>query len=316
MASCAANVAITFLRDEPSASSTPQCGPQAGANLSVRLVTRERDGYVVAIMPNITEPTVADLFNLSGRVALITGGCGHLGSAMSRALAEAGASVVLTSREAEKASEAANRLPVVGNAKHFGIALDHMQPETLTASLDEATSLAGHIDVLVNNGHEALPFDWTNVTPEQFSRHLANATGYFELSRLIRDRAVERQASASIVLLGSMYGVVGSYPEAYAGVCVASPVAYHTLKGGIVHMTRHLAVYWARDRVRVNCLSPGPFPTAKAPAEMVRRLTEKCPMHRMGEPSELKGAIVFLASDASSYMTGQNLIIDGGWTAW
>lgn len=267
-------------------------------------------------MPDLHEPTVANLFNLSGRVALITGGCGHLGSAMSRALAEAGASIVLTSREAEKAQAAAEQLPVVGDAKHFGIALDHMQPETLADRVAEALRLTGQIDVLVNNGHEALPADWTNVTPEQFSRHLSNATGYFELARLIRNHAVERKASASIVLLGSMYGVVGSYPDAYEGVCFASPVAYHALKGGIVHMTRHLAVYWAKDRMRVNCLSPGPFPTDKAPAEMVRRLTDKSPMRRMGRSSELKGAIVFLASDASSYMTGQNLIIDGGWTAW
>lgn len=262
------------------------------------------------------EPTIVSLFDLSGRVALITGGCGHLGSAMSRALAEAGASVVLTSRDADKAQAAVESLPVIGTAQHFGIALDHMQPETLVASVQEVLSLAGRIDVLVNNGHEALPVDWTNVTAEQFTRHLANATGYFELSRLIRNHAVECSTSASIVLLGSMYGVVGSYPEAYAGVCIASPVAYHALKGGIVHMTRHLAVYWAKDNVRVNCLSPGPFPTENAPAEMVERLTTKSPMGRMGKPSELKGAIVFLASDASSYMTGQNLIIDGGWTAW
>ena len=94
------------------------------------------------------------------------------------------------------------------------------------------------------------------------------------------------------------------------------PVAYHALKGGIVHMTRHLAVYWAKDGIRVNCLSPGPFPSEKAPREMVERLCTKSPMGRMGSPHELKGALLFLASDASSYMTGQNLIIDGGWTAW
>jgi gluconate 5-dehydrogenase len=81
-------------------------------------------------------------------------------------------------------------------------------------------------------------------------------------------------------------------------------------------MTRHLAVYWASDRVRVNCLSPGAFPSDAAPDTLVTRLEEKCPMGRMGDPSELKGAILFLASDASSYMTGQNLTIDGGWTAW
>ena len=81
-------------------------------------------------------------------------------------------------------------------------------------------------------------------------------------------------------------------------------------------MTRHLAVYWAKDGVRVNCLSPGPFPGPKAPAAMVERLIKKSPMGRMGRPHELKGALVFLASDASSYMTGQNVTIDGGWTAW
>jgi len=109
---------------------------------------------------------------------------------------------------------------------------------------------------------------------------------------------------------------VASYPDAYEGICPASPVAYHALKGGIIQMTRHLAAYWARDRVRVNCLSPGPFPSDKAPRAMVERLCAKLPMGRMGRPFELKGAVVFLASDASSFMTGQNLTIDGGWTAW
>lgn len=262
------------------------------------------------------EPTVAELFNLSGRTALLTGGCGHLGGALARALAEAGASVVLTSRDESRAREAAALLPQVGTARHIGLPLDHMQPETLAAGFKRAVDAAGPVSILVNNGHEALAADWSTVTPEQFSRHLANATGYFELARLVRNNAVERKLHASIVMLGSMYGVVGSYPDAYDGVCPASPVAYHTLKGGIVHMTRHLAVYWAKDGVRVNCLSPGPFPRETASAEMVSRLTQKSPMGRMGKPHELKGALVFLASDASSYLTGQNLLVDGGWTAW
>jgi gluconate 5-dehydrogenase len=132
----------------------------------------------------------------------------------------------------------------------------------------------------------------------------------------MRDHAVERGAPASIILLGSMYGLVGSYPDAYEGVSPASPAAYHALKGGIVHLARHLAVYWAKDRVRVNCLSPGPFPSENAPRELVARLEQKSPLARMGQPHELKGAIVFLASDASSYVTGHNLVVDGGWTAW
>jgi gluconate 5-dehydrogenase len=262
------------------------------------------------------EPTVQQLFDLTGKVALITGGTGHLGSAMARALAEAGATVVLTSRDAVRARASAAALPQVGAARHHGIKLDHMDPAALQRGFDEALSAAGRIDVLVNNGHEGLPNDWTDVTAEQFTRQLANATGYFLLARLVRNHAVGRKAPASIVLLGSMYGQVGSYPDAYEGICAASPVAYHMLKGGLIHMTRHLAVYWARDNIRVNCLSPGPFPSEKASAAMVERLCTKNPMGRMGRPSELKGAIVFLASDASSYMTGQNLTIDGGWTAW
>lgn len=267
-----------------------------------------------ATYPN--EPTIQQLFDLTGRVALVTGGCGHLGSAMCRALAEAGATVVVTSRDASKAQSLAESLPRCGSARHFGIALDHMEPDSLPSSFQEAVSQAGVVDVVVNNGHEALAADWSTVTAAEFSRHLGNVTGYFVLSRLLRDHAVERNAPASIILLGSMYGVVGSYPDAYEQICPASPVAYHTLKGGIVHLTRHLAVYWAKDRVRVNCLSPGPFPGPQAPVAMVERLIAKSPMKRMGISSELKGPLVFLASNASSYVTGQNLLVDGGWTAW
>lgn len=266
------------------------------------------------VPPLEREPTVHELFDLSGKVALLTGGAGHLGSAMARALAEAGASVVLTSRDAGRAQGAAEALP--GPARHYGIALDHMSPATLETSFQDALRVSGHVDVLVNNGHEAEANDWTTVTAEQFTRQLANATGYFLLARLVRDHAVQRAVPASIVMLGSMYGLVGSYPDAYQGICNASPVAYHALKGGIVQMTRHLAAYWAADGVRVNCLSPGPFPSDKAPRAMVERLSAKLAMKRMGLPHELKGAIVFLASDASSFMTGQNLVIDGGWTAW
>lgn len=262
------------------------------------------------------EPDVRQLFDLSGRVALVTGGTGHLGAAMCRALAEAGATVVVTSRDAARARDFARTLPQVGDARHLGAALDHMEPASMEAGFQQAVRATGAIDVLVNNGHEANAADLTNVAAAEFSRQLANATGYFLLSRLVRDHAVGRQAAASIILLGSMYGVVGSYPDAYAGVCGANPVAYQALKGGIIQMTRHLAVYWAPDRVRVNCLSPGPFPGPNAPAELVTRLKAKSPLGRMGRPAELKGAIVFLASDASSYMTGHNLIIDGGWTAW
>ncbi len=261
-------------------------------------------------------PTVQQLFDLSGKAALVTGGTGYLGTAISQTLAEAGASVVISSRERTRAQAAAAQLPRSGGATHYGAELDHMDEDSLKAGFGEALECAGKIDILINNGHEADGHDLTSVSSEQFSRQLGNATGYFLLARMLHDHVVDRGAAGNVILLGSMYGLVASYPDAYADVCPASPIAYHTLKGGLLHMTRHLAVYWARDDVRVNCLSPGPFPKDEAPAAMVERLCTKSPMGRMGLPHELKGAVLLLASDAGSYITGQNIVVDGGWTAW
>lgn len=261
-------------------------------------------------------PSVQELFDLSGRVALVTGASGHLGSALAEALAEAGARVVVTSRDLSRALRTAQSLGGAQRGHHLAVSLDHTDESSVSQGFAEAVHKAGRLEVLVANAHEATDSDWTTVSAEQFTRQLSNATGYFLLARLMRQHAVARGQPASIILLGSMYGVVGSYPEVYADLCAASPVAYHALKGGIVQMTRHLAVYWAADRVRVNCLSPGPFPRDGVDPRLVERLCARSPMRRLGAPHELKGAVVFLASDASSYMTGQNLLIDGGWTAW
>ena len=261
--------------------------------------------------------TVQELFDLSGKVALVTGGTGYLGTAFGNALAEAGASVVISSRDQARGREAAEKLPSPGGAAHHAVELDQMDSGSLRGGFEAAVAAAGQVDILVNNGLDAEGKDLTEISFEEFARHQANNAGYFELARLLHDHAVQRAARGSVINLGSMYGQVGSYPDAYEGICSASSVAYHSLKGGTIHMTRHLGVYWAKDKVRVNCLSPGAFPNMSgAPADMVKRLEGKCPMGRMGEPTELKGAILFLASDASSYMTGQNLTIDGGWTAW
>lgn len=266
--------------------------------------------------PIHVEHSVRQLFDLSGRNAFITGATGHLGSAMARALAEAGARVIVSSRKMDKALAVAETLGGHQKGNHLAVAMDHLDEASVEMGFNEAVKQSGRLDILVNNGHDPLSADWETVTGEQFQRQLANVTGYFLLARHMRDHAVENNHPASIIMLGSMYGSVGSYPEVYEGICAASPAAYHALKGSVIHLTRHLAVYWAKENIRVNCLSPGPFPSSKAPRELVERLNTKSPMGRMGVPYELKGAIVFLASDASSYMTGQNLIIDGGWTAW
>ena len=262
------------------------------------------------------QPSVQQLFDLTGRAALVTGAAGYLGQAIAAALAEAGATVVVSSRDRNRAEQAATQLPTVDGTTHIGVQLDHKDEDSMQAGFAEAVERSGGLDVLFNNGQGGPADDWSNITADGFNEHLSNASGYFLLARLMRDHAVERSRPASIVMIGSMYGVVASYPDAYEGLGPASSVGYHALKGGVIHMTRHLAAYWAADGVRVNCLSPGPFPSEKANAEMVERLKQKTPMKRMGLPYELKGPALLLASDAGSYITGQNLLVDGGWTTW
>ena len=268
------------------------------------------------MMVSNEEPTIHQLFDLSGKTALVTGASGWLGSSLSRALAEAGASVVVSSRNAERAQQAADALPTPGSAKHHGVELDHTQSDSLESGFQAAVESTGQIDILVNNGLDPLGKDLSNCTFDEFLQHQANTAGYFILTRQLRDHAVQRGAPGSVVLLGSMYGQVASYPDTYAGVNTASPVAYHAHKGGVIHMTRHLAAYYASDNVRVNCLSPGPFPKDSVNDTMVERLCEKLPMKRMGLPHELKGALLLLVSDAGSYITGENITVDGGWRAW
>jgi gluconate 5-dehydrogenase len=256
------------------------------------------------------------LFDLSGKVALVTGATGHVGPALAAALAESGARVVTTSRDKTSAETAAARLGGAEAGRHLGIALDHMSEASIADGFAEAVRLAGQVDVLVNNGHEPLAADWRTATGEEFTRQLGNATGYFLLARHLRDHVVARSAPASVILLGSMYGMVGSYPDVYQEIGPANPAAYQVLKGGVIQLARHLAVYWARDGVRVNCLSPGAFPAPQANPALVERIAKRSPLGRIGRPEELKGSVVFLASDASSYVTGHNLVVDGGWTAW
>lgn len=262
----------------------------------------------------MNEATVQSLFDMTGRTALVTGASGHLGGALARALAEAGATVVAASRELSRAEYVASSLP--GGGPHYGVEINQLDEDSIRSGFAAAVEAAGAVDVVVNNGQQGHAMDLTDVTADAFNQDLRNATGYFLLARTLRDHVVSRSAPGCVVMIGSMYGVVGSYPDAYEDICTASPVQYHALKGGIIHMTRHLAVYWAKDNVRVNCLSPGPFPSDAAPAEMVERLKRKSPLGRMGRPDELKGPLLLLASDAGSYITGQNLLVDGGWTAW
>ncbi len=263
------------------------------------------------------EPTIQDLFNLQGKVAVLTGAAGWLGSAMSRALAEAGATVVVTSREADKIEAFAATLPGSG---HIGLGFDQGDTDSIPSFVEQVLAKTGKIDILVNNAYGSTAPSIDNATAEDFDKaYHVGVTAYFLLARAVANHLRSRQSPGSIINIASMYGVVASYPDAYTDLPVNSPPTYHGLKGGLVHLTRHLAVYWAKDNIRVNSISPGPFPTAKtqnALPEFIGRLEQKVPMGRMGRPEELKGLIVLLASEAGSYITGQNILVDGGWTAW
>lgn len=205
--------------------------------------------------------TVQKLFTLEGKVCLVTGATGHLGSAMVEALAEAGASVVAASRKLDAAERVAANLPKQHDSqRHHGLELDQLSGEaSIKRAFDRTIEKAGHIDVLVNNAHEAIAADLTEVSGEQFNRQLENATGYFLLAHHLHDHAVGRRTPASIIFLGSMYGLVASYPDAYREISSANPVAYQVLKGGVIQMVRHLAVYWAKDDVRVTCSARARF---------------------------------------------------------
>ncbi|MCB0114192.1 MAG: SDR family oxidoreductase [Caldilineaceae bacterium] len=263
------------------------------------------------------ERTVQELMSLQGKVAIVTGAAGWLGSAMSRALAEAGATLVVTSRDGEQAASFAASLPGSG---HVGLPFHQADTDTIPGFVADVLARLGRIDILVNNAYGGTAPDIDDATAADFDKAFhTGVTAYFLLAREVVHHLRSRGAAGSIINIGSMYGVVASYPSAYEGLPVNSPPNYHALKGGIVHLTRHLAAYWAADNVRVNAICPGPFPKEKTQSdhpEFIERLEAKVPLGRMGRPEELKGLVVMLASEAGSYITGQNILVDGGWTAW
>ena len=265
----------------------------------------------------MSDRTIQELFNLQGKVVILTGAAGWLGSAMSRALAEAGATLAVTSRDEVRAVEFAATLPGTG---HIGLAFDQADDATIPALVATVVERLGQVDILVNNAYGGSPTSIESATAADFDlAYHTGVTAYFLLARAVADHLRSRQVGGSIINIASMYGVVASYPDAYTDLPVNSPPTYHGIKGGLVHLTRHLAAYWAKDKIRVNAISPGPFPTDKTQhslPDFIRRLEQKVPMGRMGEPEELKGLVVLLASEAGSYITGQNVLVDGGWTAW
>jgi gluconate 5-dehydrogenase len=261
---------------------------------------------------------VLEQLRLDGRVALVTGGGGHLGSAMCWTLAELGACVVAASRCTEHCAGLAQEIRQAGY--HAAAAeLDIADEGSCRRAVDGIATTHGRLDILVNNAYPFREKRIDEIANADFDVTLTAAiTGTFRLSQLV-SLLMRRNGGGTIINIGSMYGMVGSYPDVYEGLQACSSPCYHAAKGGILHLTRHLAVYWAKYGIRVNCISPGAFPkevVRRDQPEFHGRLVARVPLGRTGRPEELKGAIALLASDAGSYITGANLVVDGGWTAW
>ncbi len=269
-------------------------------------------------------------FSLAGRVAVVTGAAGLLGRQHCRALADAGATVVATDRDEVGCESVAQALRADGLGAVHAIASDITDLASLNRLRDQVLRLGDRVDVLVNNAALNDRFESTEAAA-RFSRFESyplasfrealdvNVTGTFLACQVLGGEMVRRQGG-SIINVASTYGMVGPdqrvYRRADGTQAFWKSPAYPASKGAVLAFTRYLATYWADRRVRVNCLSPGGVAQSGQEDTFVANYAQRTPLGRMAQPTEMRGAVLFLASDASSYMTGANLVVDGGWTAW
>jgi NAD(P)-dependent dehydrogenase (short-subunit alcohol dehydrogenase family) len=268
-------------------------------------------------------PNVMSLFRLDGQVALVTGGAKNLGYDMALALAEAGADVVITSRDASSAASSASAISKSTGRRILPLAFDVSDEPAVAAAINEIISQFGRLDILVNNAGnvgkstpETAPMERREL--DDWNRVIAiNLTGVFLCSKHAVATAMKPARRGVIVNIGSSAGIIGKDRRQYEGTGMGgATLDYHASKGGVISMTRDMAVYLAPHNIRVNCISPGGFRRGQ-PAKFVERYSSNVPMGRMGQDGkEMKGAILFMASEASSYVTGHNLVVDGGLTAW
>jgi NAD(P)-dependent dehydrogenase (short-subunit alcohol dehydrogenase family) len=262
-----------------------------------------------------------EMFRLDGKVAVVTGGARHLGYDMAEVLAEAGCDVVITSRTAESAEEAAGKLRKQHGRDVLAEALDVRRFDDIEAFAQKVLKWKGHIDVLVNNA---------GGTPKCKSAHLFSRTAE-EMVELVSTnllgtlfcckafgKIMADQGRGKIINVASMAGLVGRDRRVYERNGMrGQPVDYAAAKAGIIGMTRDLAGLLSPMGVYVNAISPGGFGPRDLPPGFVKDYSDRTPLGRMGRDGiDLKGAALFLASPASDYVTGQNLVVDGGFTWW
>ncbi|MBE3589170.1 MAG: SDR family oxidoreductase [Thermoanaerobacteraceae bacterium] len=252
---------------------------------------------------------VQDLFNLQGRVAVVTGGSMGLGEQACVALAEAGASVVVAARKVERCESTAERLRSLG-VKAVAVKCDVSNPADVDTLVESALREFGRIDILVNSAGITWGAPAEDYPLERWQKVLeVNVTGTFLCSQKV-GRVMIGQRYGKIINLASIASFRGADPEAM------DALAYQTSKGAVAMMTRDLAAKWARHGINVNAIAPGWFPTHMSGSFLKVKgeiLLNHIPLRRFGGEEELKGAVVFLASQASSYVTGHILVVDGGY---
>lgn len=275
---------------------------------------------------NASAQSFSGLFDLTGKVAVVTGGLGILGRQFCAGLAAWGANVVVVDRDEADASVFAEELADAHGRRALGLGRDVGDPAAVRDLVDRVVGELGSVDVLHNNAASKSDdldafFEPTETYSLDEWRKImsVNLDGAFLVAQAVGEQMI-RQGGGSIVQTASIYGVVG--PDAriyesshYLGRAINTPAVYAASKGGVVALTRYLATTWAQHGVRVNTLTPGGVESGQNEA-FKGLYAERVPLGRMARADEMVGALVFLASDASSYVTGQNIIVDGGWTAW
>ena len=264
--------------------------------------------------------TLKELFRLDGRVAMITGGAGYIALACGEALAELGARVVIVDREAMACEARASDLTTRFGVDATPLAVDLEDAAACKQAVATVVAKLGRLDVLVNNAAYtgasgiagyAVPLPDQSVAAWEAAVRV-NLTAPFVLSQAAFPELASQRGC--IVNVGSIYGNVGPQNALYEGTTMGNPAAYAATKGGLAQLTRHLATAMA-PHVRVNCMSPGGVARGQAEA-FVERYVVRTPLGRMASEEDFKGAFAYLASPASAYVTGQELLVDGGWTAW
>jgi len=273
---------------------------------------------------------IQEKFDLSGRVAVVTGGVGLLGTEFCRTLAEAGATIVVADLNASASQAVADSLT---NSGYQALALptDITQPDSVNAAVEKILLAFGRLDVLVNSAALDPKFDPEavnqGITPGAFEDYPldlwnsalnVNLTGMFLMTQACVRPMLEQGKKGSIINICSTYGLNGPDQRIYVkdGKRIAfKPIYYTVTKAGVMGFTKYLAAYYAETEIRVNALTPGGV-FNNHEDYFVKNYSAKTILGRMAKKDEMNGALLFLASDASSYMTGNNVVVDGGWTAW